>query len=205
MSIFKRSSGDAQKTSVATKSETTAEQTARPMSPPPPFMPPGVVPPPAAPVYSMRPAESATRGDGQGSVAERVRLAREAQQRAQASIRERVQRAVQRTPTSAPPTRRLASRQAMSMTRTATQSGARCSHGPLTHAQAGLLNLAWSWQEAGAPIRAIHAYMELLARYPHTPAAAAAVTDLVELSEKLVEDGQFHTALAIYDRLEELE
>ena len=75
---------------------------------------------------------------------------------------------------------------------------------PAACAQAGLLSLAWRWQDAGAPIRAIHAYVELLTRYPDTPAAAAAVTDLVELSEKLVEEGQFHTALAIYDHLEQL-
>jgi hypothetical protein len=30
------------------------------------------------------------------------------------------------------------------------------------------------------------------------------VADLVALSEKLAEQGQFHTALAIYDHLEEL-
>jgi hypothetical protein len=46
--------------------------------------------------------------------------------------------------------------------------------------------------------------VELLTRYPDTPAAGAAVSDLVELSEKLVGEGQFHTALAIYDQLERL-
>ena len=70
--------------------------------------------------------------------------------------------------------------------------------------QAGLLKLAWKWQEAGAPIRAIHTYIELLTRYPDTPGADAAVADLVELSDILTEQGQFHTALAIYDHLEEL-
>jgi hypothetical protein len=75
---------------------------------------------------------------------------------------------------------------------------------PVVAAQTGLLNLAWRWQQAGAPIRAIHTYVELLTRYPDTPAAAAAVADLVELSEKLAHEGQFHTALGIYDQLEEL-
>jgi len=41
-------------------------------------------------------------------------------------------------------------------------------------------------------------------RYPGTPAAAAAVADLVKLSEKLTAEGQFHTALTIYDHLERL-
>ena len=71
-------------------------------------------------------------------------------------------------------------------------------------AQTGLLNLAWSWQKSGAPIRAIHTYVQLLSRYPGTPAAAAAVADLVELSETLANQGQFHTALAIWEQLEEL-
>jgi len=66
------------------------------------------------------------------------------------------------------------------------------------------LSLACRWQEAGAPIRAIHTYIELLTRYPDTAAAAAAVSDLVELSEKLADQGQFHIALAIYDHLEYL-
>jgi TolA-binding protein len=70
--------------------------------------------------------------------------------------------------------------------------------------QAGMLNLAWKWQEAGSPIRAIHTYIELLHRYPDTPGAAAAVADLVALSEILTKQGQFHTALAIFDHLEEL-
>jgi hypothetical protein len=73
---------------------------------------------------------------------------------------------------------------------------------PLRAAQTGLLKLAWSWKQAGAPIRAIHAYMELLFRYPDSAAADAAVADLVELSDALVSEGQFHTALAIYDHLE---
>ena len=75
---------------------------------------------------------------------------------------------------------------------------------PSRATQAGLLNLAWKWQESGSPIRAIHAYMELLCRYPDSAGADAAVADLVALSNKLAEQGQFHTALAIYDQLEEL-
>ncbi len=75
---------------------------------------------------------------------------------------------------------------------------------PVAATQAGLLNLAWKWQEAGAPIRAIHAYMQVLIRYPDSPGAEAAVADLMELSDKLATQGQFHTALAIYEHLEHL-
>ena len=178
MSIFKRSATEVQQN-----------------APPEPGSAPGVVPPPAAPMLSMRPAESGA----EGPVAEKVRAAKEAQQR----VRERVRLAVQRarsTPSAgravqqqrpvqpAAPTRRLA--------RTAGSFDA------CAYAQAGLLNLAWAWQESGAPIRAIHAYLNLLERYPDTPAAAAAIADLVQLSEKLTNEGRFHIALAIYDELE---
>ena len=89
--------------------------------------------------------------------------------------------------------------------RPAAQSSTACHvFDPVTATQAGLLNLAWKWQEAGAPIRAIHTYVEILTRYPHSAGAEAAVADLVELSSILTEQGQFHTALAIYDHLEEL-
>jgi hypothetical protein len=134
-------------------------------------------------------------------------MAREAQHRAQASIRERVQRAVQRIRTTASPARTRATQPGFSLSqRTAALQpiGPQCPSDHVTYAQAGLLNLAASWQEAGATIRAIHVYMDLLERYPDSAAAAAAVSELAELSEKLVDDGQFHTALGIYDRLEEL-
>jgi len=70
--------------------------------------------------------------------------------------------------------------------------------------QAALLNIAWSFQQAGAPIRAIHTYLELLDRYPDTAAADAAVADLADLSGKLAQAGQFHMALGIYYQLEEM-
>ena len=177
MSIFKRSSGDAQQTGTAPSPANTA---------------PGVVPPPAAPMYSMRPAES---------VAERVRMARDAQMRARASVQAGIRGATQRPATATACVVTSRSHGAPATPRTMPPLDP---SNPAACAQAGLLSLAWRWQDAGAPIRAIHAYVELLTRYPDTPAAAAAVTDLVELSEKLVEEGQFHTALAIYDHLEQL-
>lgn len=177
MSIFKRSSSDTQTATV-----------------PAPSTPPGVVPPAAAPIYSTRPPEPAPQGEG--LVAEKVRKAKEAQQSAQEKIRVAVRRA---TGTGSPPTASCVTPRAFLRPPMAprTSSSEAC-------AQAGLLNLAWMWQEAGAPIRAINAYVELLERYPDTPAAASAVEDLVKLSEKLAGEGQFHTALKIYDHLEQL-
>jgi hypothetical protein len=208
MSIFKWGhQGDAGQTSTATEpgaQPVRPEQRARPKPPPSPAASaPGVVPPPAAPIYSTR-----IEGDPRSQVGERVRMARDAQLRAQASIQAGVRVAVERTRTAAPESMRLARRPAQLpvpiAVRPETPWG-RQSFDPLAAAQAGLLNLAWSWQEAGAPIRAIHAYMDLLSRYPDSPAADAAVADLVELSEKLTQQGHFHIALSIYEEMAELQ
>ena len=202
MSIFKRNDpGNVQQASP--EANVPGGHSEQPATLIPPFVPPGVVPPPAAPMYSMRHPESGPQveGDTVSLVAERVRSAREAQQSAQDRVRVAVQRA--RTSTSAATvTRRRAPQQAAPARAVRPDTGQ--AFDPLRAAQTGLLNLAWSWQESGAPIRAIHTYMELLHRYPDTPAADAAVADLVELSDKLADEGQFHTALAIYDQLERL-
>ena len=163
---------------------------------------PGVVPPPAAEMYSMRVPEqqAATVDTASGSlIVEKVRTARETQQSSQENVQERVRVAVQKAraavPAAAPRPRQL--QRAAPAPRRPTFDASRA-------AQTGLLNLAWSWQQAGAPIRAINAYMQLLCRYPGTDAADAAVADLVELSDRLAQQGQFHIALAIYEQLEQL-
>jgi hypothetical protein len=172
-------------------------------------------------------------GDGERLVAETVRMAREAKQMAQEIVEEAVERREPRPSLpydrrrggegapAAPPAppavqrARAAAPAAQDFGRRSTQRGApvasratwprpRQTFDAVRCAQSGLLNLAWAWQEAGSPIRAIHAYMQVLQRYPHTAAADAAVADLVEISDKLAMQGQFHTALAIYDQLEEL-
>jgi hypothetical protein len=155
---------------------------------------PGVVPPPKAPVYTTRPPEPQRIETDQASVVAE-------QQNKQKSVRV----AVQRTRTSAAPVA-LVKRPPKPVAAIAQWAPAntRPTFDPARCAQAGLLNLAWSWQRAGAPIRAIHAYMQVLSRYPGTAGAEAAVADLVELSDKLACQGQYHLALGIYDELEEL-
>ena len=194
MSIFKHSGSNVKEAAAPSPQTAVAEgQAEQPGKLLPPFMPPaaarpaaapGVVPPPAAPVYSMRPPEPAPRADTAAAtaVSEDVKRAR-----AMAAAQSMATRAARRTALAACP-----------------PAPSRHPFDRMAATQAGLLKLAWKWQEAGAPIRAIHAYIELLTRYPDTPGADAAVADLVELSDILVEQGQFHTALAIYDHLEEL-
>lgn len=191
MSIFNRSATAVKEPSAAPSPQAGAPegQPDQPGRLTPPFAPqapaqrggaPGVVPPPAAPVYSMRPPESTQRDAmAANSAAESAHRAKAAQHVAARAV----PRPAPYAP-SAPTMQKCFDRVAAT--------------------QAGLLKLAWKWQEAGAPIRAIHTYIELLTRYPNTPGADAAVADLVELSDILTEQGQFHTALAIYDHLEAL-
>lgn len=164
---------------------------------------PGVLPPPAAPVYSTRPPELPRFDEAASTVTEAMRMAAEAQRKAQGVVRGRIEISAQRTRPAPGTSLQRQPQRALATRRPERRDGAT----PIDTerlAQTGLLNLAWSWQQAGAPIRAIHAYMQLLDRYPGTPAAAAAVADLVEISDILADQGQFHTALAIYDQLEEL-
>jgi hypothetical protein len=202
MSIFKRNdpaeTQQAVETAVAEPgAHGKSEQQAKLM---PPFVTTGVVPPAAAPMYSMRPPESAPVERDTGSlIAERVRTGRGAQE----SVQDRLRIALQRTRMASSQAKAGRGRSIPQAPRTM-QSPTHVPFDPVRAAQTGLLNLAWSWQEAGAPIRAINAYMQVLLRYPDTPAAAAAVADLVELSDKLACEGQFHTALVIYDHLEQL-
>lgn len=209
MSIFKRhDQGDVEQTITAPYPDAAAhgvlpEQPANLM---PPLTPPGVVPPPAAPIYSMRPPESAPRAEGNAdsSMSDMFRRAKDAQQWAQDLAEEVIPAAAPRarpaTSTARGSGRRWTARVAPAAPRMRHHQG----FDPVAATQTGLLNLAWHWQQAGAPIRAIHAYMELITRYPHSPAAAAAVADLVDLSEKLAHHGHFHIALGIYDQLEDL-
>ena len=208
MSFFNRRND--QQTTTATSPEAGAqaepqEQQGKVMTP---TMPPGVVPPPAAPVYSMKRPEPPRFDDAEVPVSESVRVAAEARRRVQEGMQGRLEVDVRRQRTAAPVARSVPQRRAMQqpvpVAPRATRPYTPQPIDPTRIAQTGLLNLAWSWQRAGAPIRAIHAYMQLLERYPGTPAATAAVADLVEISDHLARHGQFHIALGIYDQLEEL-
>jgi hypothetical protein len=73
---------------------------------------------------------------------------------------------------------------------------------PQGAARAGLLRLATDWKEAGSTYQAMHAYMEVLTRYPQSGAAAAATEGLVNLADSLQKQGRFYAALNIYDKLD---
>ena len=68
----------------------------------------------------------------------------------------------------------------------------------------GRLRLARSWKDAGSTYQAIHAYTEVLARYPGTGAANAAVEELLEMAENLARQGKYYAALNIFNKIEQL-
>jgi tetratricopeptide (TPR) repeat protein len=67
--------------------------------------------------------------------------------------------------------------------------------------RAGLIRLASSWSEAGAPFQAIRIYTQVLDRYPNSGAAVAAAEELLALAERLQEQGMYFTAAGILDKL----
>ena|SRR5690349_11778228 len=68
----------------------------------------------------------------------------------------------------------------------------------------GLLRLARTWSDTGAVYQAIHAYTEVLVRYPETGAAEAAAEELLILAERLAQQGRYYAALNIFNKLEML-
>jgi hypothetical protein len=85
--------------------------------------------------------------------------------------------------------------------RRGSSSGAQAN--PRNAARLGLLHMAREWREKGSIYQALHAYEEILGRYPGTGVAAAATEELLEMARKLEAEGQFRAALEIFHKLEE--
>ena len=75
---------------------------------------------------------------------------------------------------------------------------------PRSAIRVGLLRLARNWSEAGRIYQAIHAYTEVLVRYPETGAAEAAAEELLILADRLARQGRYYAALNIFNKLEQL-
>ena len=95
---------------------------------------------------------------------------------------------------------RLPRRRALARRRPA-PGGVFDAHGAI---RVGRLRLARTWRESGSIYQAIHAYTEVLVRYPDTGVASAAVEELMEMAESLAQQGRFYAALGIFNKLEEL-
>jgi len=68
----------------------------------------------------------------------------------------------------------------------------------------GLLRLARNWSDTGSIYQAIHAYTEVLVRYPQSGAAEAATEELLLMADKLSQQGRYYAALNIFNKLEQL-
>jgi len=66
------------------------------------------------------------------------------------------------------------------------------------------VRLARRWSETGSIYQAIHAYTEVLIRYPQTGAAEAAAEELLMLADRLAQQGRYYAALNIFNKLEQL-
>lgn len=67
------------------------------------------------------------------------------------------------------------------------------------------LRQAREWAAAGRPYAALSLYSHLLARYPGSGVAEAAVEELVDLAAQLQEQGHAYAALKIFRKVEELQ
>ena len=71
-------------------------------------------------------------------------------------------------------------------------------------ARGAILRLARDAQAKGMFYQAIHAYNHLLEQYPATKESRKAVGELIGLAQFLEQQGRYHTAMSLYQRLEDL-
>lgn len=71
-------------------------------------------------------------------------------------------------------------------------------------ARAAMLRMAQSAQANGQIYHAIHAYNHLLEQYPSTQESRQAAEEMIALARFLEEQGMYHTALSLYERMEQL-
>jgi tetratricopeptide (TPR) repeat protein len=74
---------------------------------------------------------------------------------------------------------------------------------PSLRAQEMMLRMAAGMRDQGHVHEAIDMYMRLLEDYPDTQASKAAANALVDLAQYLEQNGMPHTALDVYQKLEQ--
>ncbi len=70
--------------------------------------------------------------------------------------------------------------------------------------RASILRIAKAWEAAGKVNQALDGYARLLSRYPGSSEAAEAAGSIRALAEGCERRGEYHLALALYDKLERL-
>lgn len=71
-------------------------------------------------------------------------------------------------------------------------------------ARAAMLRMARSAQANGQIYHAIHGYNRLLEQYPSTQESRQAADEMIALARFLEGQGMYHTALSLYERMEQL-
>ncbi len=75
---------------------------------------------------------------------------------------------------------------------------------PVGAARAAMLRMAQSAQANGQVYHAIHTYNHLLEEYPNTEESRQAAEEMIALAQFLETQGMYHTALSLYERMEQL-
>lgn len=75
---------------------------------------------------------------------------------------------------------------------------------PAGIARTAMLEMAQSAQANGQIYHAVHIYDHLLEDYPHTQESRRAAEEMIALARFLETQGMYHTALSLYERLEQL-
>lgn len=76
---------------------------------------------------------------------------------------------------------------------------------PAGAARAAMLQLAQSARANGQIYSAVHIYEHLLHEYPNTQQSHRAAEEMIALARFLESQGMYHTALSLYERLEQLQ
>ena len=71
-------------------------------------------------------------------------------------------------------------------------------------ARASMLRMAKAWQTVGQINQAVDAYASLVARSPNSAEAQEAADRLVALAQAYEQQGRFHLALGLYQKVERL-
>ena len=71
-------------------------------------------------------------------------------------------------------------------------------------ARVSMLRMAKAWQTSGAVNQAIDAYSRVLARYPSSREASAAVEAMLGLATIYEREGHYRLALSLHEKLEQM-
>ncbi len=75
---------------------------------------------------------------------------------------------------------------------------------PAGAARTAMIQMAQSAQANGQIYHAVHIYDHLLEDYPNTQESRRAAEEMIALAQFLETQGMYHTALSLYERLEQL-